>query len=84
LTAGQWFGGLAGPALRRVGFPVLVVYGDYDVLYQPIAWPAQLAHFTGTRDRTLVGIPDGQMLMLDHHASLTRHVIADWLQAHKF
>jgi pimeloyl-ACP methyl ester carboxylesterase len=84
LSAGQWFGGLAKPALRRVGIPVLVVYGDYDVLYGPAAWPAQLAHFTGTRDRTLVGIPDGQMLMLDHHASLTRHVIADWLQAHSF
>jgi pimeloyl-ACP methyl ester carboxylesterase len=82
LTGGQWFAGLANAARASITVPVLIAYGDYDALFNPSAWPVQFAKFTGTRDRTLVGIPDGQMLMLDRHVPLTRHVVASWLALH--
>jgi pimeloyl-ACP methyl ester carboxylesterase len=80
----QWYAGLNRTALARIKVPMLLIYGNYDVLYNSDAWPAQWAHFTGTHDRTLVGIPDGQMLMLDKHAALTRGVVSSWLDNHGF
>ena len=82
INGAAWFSGLDTKARASVHIPVLIIYGDYDVLFTPPAWPAQFAAFTGTQDRTLVGIPDGQMLMLDRHVPLTRHMIAGWLEVH--
>jgi pimeloyl-ACP methyl ester carboxylesterase len=82
LNGAAWFSGLDTEARQRIHVPVLIIYGDYDVLFTPQAWPAQFAAFTGTRDRTLIGIPDGQMLMLDRHVPLTRREIAGWLAGH--
>ena len=53
-----------------------------DALFTPQAWQPQWAHFTGTHDRTLIGIPDGQMLMLDRHVPMTRRLLSTWLAAH--
>jgi pimeloyl-ACP methyl ester carboxylesterase len=82
LTGYKWFTGLAQMAWPRITIPVLVIYGHYDVLFKPSAWLPQWAHFTGTRDRTLIGIPDGQMLMLDRHVPLTRRLLSGWLAEH--
>jgi len=82
LTGYKWFTGLAQLAWPRITIPVLVIYGHYDVLFTPGAWLAQWAHFINTRDRTLIGIPDGQMLMLDRHVPLTRRLLSGWLAVH--
>jgi pimeloyl-ACP methyl ester carboxylesterase len=81
-SGGVWFAGLAQKALPQIRIPVLVLYGEYDALFTPQAWQPQWAHFTGTHDRTLIGIPDGQMLMLDHHVPMTRRLLSTWLAAH--
>lgn len=82
LTGYKWFTGLAQLAYPRITIPILVIYGHYDVLFKPSAWLPQWAHFTATRDRTLIGIPDGQMLMLDRHVPLTRRLLSGWLALH--
>jgi len=82
LTGEQWFTGLDQTARARIARPVLIVYGDYDVLFNPEAWEPQWAAFTATHDRTLIGIPDGQMLMLDRHVPLTRSLLSTWMDAH--
>jgi len=82
ISALPMFFGMQKQVLAQIKVPVLVIFGWYDVLFKHEAWPAEWAHFKASRDRTLVGIPDGQMLMLDHHAPMTRRVIAAWLDDH--
>jgi pimeloyl-ACP methyl ester carboxylesterase len=79
LTGAQWFNGLATTARARVKAPVLVIHGIFDVLFHGFAWRQEYDHFTGTRDKTLIGIPDGQLVMLDRHVDTFRRDTAHWL-----
>jgi pSer/pThr/pTyr-binding forkhead associated (FHA) protein/pimeloyl-ACP methyl ester carboxylesterase len=80
----QRFAALSSVIRAAVRVPVLIVYGERDRLFPPTAWQLQERAFTGATDHTLVPIPDGDLLMLDRHAALTRHAIAGWLQKHGF
>jgi pimeloyl-ACP methyl ester carboxylesterase len=84
LSVLPWFFGLNKKVLPQITVPVLIIYGYYDVQFKFGAWQAEWDQFTGTRDRTLIGIPDGHMLMLDRHAPMTQRVIAAWLDDHGF
>jgi len=80
-----WFaGGFNQKVIAQITLPVLIMFGYYDVLFQFGAWQQEWDRFTGTRDRTLVGIPDGQMLMLDDHAAMTQRVLSAWLDRRGF
>jgi pimeloyl-ACP methyl ester carboxylesterase len=84
LSGAAWFGGLAYVVRADIRIPVLILHGEYDVLFTGPAWHAQWTGFTGTRDRTLIGVPDGQMLMLDRHVGFTRRLLSAWLTDHRF
>jgi hypothetical protein len=83
-TGAQWFEGLAATAKARVQSPVLMIHGIFDVLFHRSAWERSFRRFTGTRDKKRIGIPDGQLIMLDRNADSFRRQLSAWLADHGF
>lgn len=81
LTGESWFTGVDSAARAAIKVPVLVIHGDFDVLFNPPAWRAEYNHFTGTHDKTLIGLPVGQLVMLDRDAATFQQDMARWLAA---
>lgn len=84
LDFGKWFAGLNQRVIGQIRLPVLIVFGYYDLLFQFSAWQKEWDRFVGTADRTLVGIPDGQMVMLDDHSAMTARMMSAWLARRGF
>jgi pimeloyl-ACP methyl ester carboxylesterase len=72
--------------LGEVHIPVLLLYGERDLLFPYSGAPAQRGHYTGTRDVTFVGFPGGgHQFFLDRGvASQVRAVMSRWLSIRGF
>ena len=67
--------------LGEIAVPVLLVFGGRDAIFPPPAGERQRALFTGSRDVTLVELPDaGHALQLGRSAARARSVVASWLR----
>jgi pimeloyl-ACP methyl ester carboxylesterase len=71
--------------LGDIQVPVLLVFGDHDVLFPPPDGQRQRDRFSGSRDVTLVQMADtGHALNVGRTAPAARAVVSRWLHARGF
>jgi pimeloyl-ACP methyl ester carboxylesterase len=64
--------------------PLLMVFGENDVLFPPAGADAEMALFAADQDRTLHVVPGaGHALTLHRSSPATTAVIASWLESHE-
>jgi pimeloyl-ACP methyl ester carboxylesterase len=71
--------------LASVNVPVLLIFGDADAVFPPLAEDAQRAKLSGSQDVSAVLVAGtGHGLYLEQHAPAVRGAVSGWLDRHAF